>query len=256
MITHRPVKGSRDVRQRTGRPARKGSGPIVGVIASRADLRAAARMRHPPDLFELRLDCLCGMDDEIADKAAALRSPLVVTARHPLEGGANDLGGEKRRNLLYRFLPHARFIDVELRSLPAFRRLLHLARKKGVRPVVSFHDLKSTPTLRTLRAKARRAKKFGAAVFKVATRTDTAAQLGRLVDFFEHTGVDIAVSAMGIGRFGAVSRLLLAKKGSALNYVSLRQSRVEGQLSVQQLRSALSESSVATGTGPRRARKG
>ena len=31
---------------------------VVGVIASRADLERAVRMRRPPDLFELRLDRL------------------------------------------------------------------------------------------------------------------------------------------------------------------------------------------------------
>ena len=34
---------------------------VVGVIASRADLDQAVRMRRPPDLFELRLDRLAGM---------------------------------------------------------------------------------------------------------------------------------------------------------------------------------------------------
>ena len=38
---------------------------IVGVIASRADLERAVRMRRPPDLFELRLDRLAGMADQV-----------------------------------------------------------------------------------------------------------------------------------------------------------------------------------------------
>ena len=38
---------------------------VVGVIASRADLERAVRMRRPPDLFELRLDRLAGMADEV-----------------------------------------------------------------------------------------------------------------------------------------------------------------------------------------------
>ena len=36
---------------------------VVGVIASRADLARAIRMRRPPDLFELRLDCLVDFVD-------------------------------------------------------------------------------------------------------------------------------------------------------------------------------------------------
>ena len=38
---------------------------VVGVIASRADLERAVRMRRPPDLFELRLDRLAGMADQV-----------------------------------------------------------------------------------------------------------------------------------------------------------------------------------------------
>jgi len=48
--------------------------------------------------------------------------------------------------------------------------------------------------------------------------------------------VDLAVSIMGIGRLGAISRVLLAHYGSALIYASIGQSRIEGQISLEQLR--------------------
>ena len=38
---------------------------VVGVIASGADLKRAMRMRRPPDLFELRLDHLADMTDQV-----------------------------------------------------------------------------------------------------------------------------------------------------------------------------------------------
>ena len=47
---------------------------VVGVIASRADLEQAVRMRRPPDLFELRLDRLAGMADEVEKVLPKLRS--------------------------------------------------------------------------------------------------------------------------------------------------------------------------------------
>lgn len=77
---------------------------------------------------------------------------------------------------------------------------------------------------------------YGADIFKVATRTDTPAQLARLIDFAAATDVDIPVSAMGIGELGAASRLLLACCGSALVYVSLGRSDIQGQMSLEQLR--------------------
>jgi len=212
---------------------------VVGVIASFADLDHAIGMRQPPDLFELRLDCLLDFVDQLENKLLKLRRPIIITARHWHEGGANKLSLRKRLHLLSRFLHRANYVDVELRSASALRPLLALARKKKVRRIISFHDFKSTPHLRILVRKGRSAKSYGADIFKVATRTDTPAQLARLLNFMTTKHVDVAVSAMGIGRLGAASRILLACCGSALNYVSLSSSQIEGQLSIDVLRSAL-----------------
>jgi 3-dehydroquinate dehydratase-1 len=217
----------------------KAHAQIVGVIASRADLLFAARMSRPPDLFELRLDHLGGCLDELEKKMSILRAPFIITARHPVEGGANRLPAERRRELLFRFLTRAHFVDLELRSAKRLRLVLDLARRKNIRRIISFHDFNNTPSVRVLKAKARAAKSTGADIFKVATRTDTPAQLERLLDFFASNDVDLAIAAMGMGKLGAVSRLILTQLGSVLVYGSLRRPTIEGQLSVQQLRSAL-----------------
>jgi 3-dehydroquinate dehydratase-1 len=209
---------------------------LVGVIMSLADLDSAIRMRKLPDLFELRLDQLARHVNEVEKKVSKLRAPLIMTARHPREGGANQLSTQQRRDLLSRFLPRARYIDVELRSVNALRSLLQAARRKNVGRIVSFHNLKATPDSRTLQTKARAAKAQGANIFKLATRTDTPVQLARLFDFMTKKNVDLAVSVMGIGRFGAISRVLLAHCGSALIYASLCECQIEGQMSLEQLR--------------------
>jgi 3-dehydroquinate dehydratase len=48
--------------------------------------------------------------------------------------------------------------------------------------------------------------------------------------------VDLAVSVMGIGKLGAISRVLLAHYGSALIYAPICESQIEGQVSLEQLR--------------------
>ncbi|MGC2352837.1 MAG: type I 3-dehydroquinate dehydratase [Candidatus Udaeobacter sp.] len=210
---------------------------VVGVIASHADLGRAVQMCNPPDLFELRLDRLAGIVDRLENKLPRLRAPLIITARHPQEGGGNKLSLRQRRDVLTRFLPHADYVDVELRSASALRSLLRLATQKKVRRIISFHNFKSTPPLRVLRAKVRAAKTHGADIFKVATRTDTPVQLARLLDFIAKKDIDLPVSAMGIGKLGAISRVLLARAGSALVYGSVgAETDIEGQLSLKQLR--------------------
>ena len=212
---------------------------LVGVIASWADLQFALRMKQSPDLFELRLDCLCPIGNDLEKKFSRLDAPLIITARDPREGGMGNLSLQKRCDLLLRFLPRAKYVDVEFRSVRAFKPLLAQARKRNVRLILSFHDFKSTPTSRSLRAKAQRAKALGADIFKVATRTDKPSDLARLVDFITNNDARIDISAMGIGRLGAISRLLLARSGSVLNYAALQRTVVEGQLPIDLLRSAL-----------------
>lgn len=210
---------------------------LVGVIASPTDLKRAVRMSTPPDLFELRLDCLARVADQVENVLPKLRKPLIITARHPYEGGSRKLRLRHRRDLLVRFLNRAAYLDVELRSARALQSLLKSAKNKRVRRIISFHNFKSTPSTRILAAKAREAKSHGADVFKVATRTDTPMELERLVEFTTSNRLDLALAVMGIGKLGAVSRVLLARAGSALIYASIGQTTyVEGQLSLEQLR--------------------
>jgi 3-dehydroquinate dehydratase I len=231
MIMRRPVKGSLP--------------KLVGVIASAADLRAAMEMKQLPDLFELRLDCLWPATTELEKKIPSLRAPLIITARAPREGGANDISLEKRRDLLLRFLPYAEYIDIELSASDELGVVLEHARKQKIRRILSYHNFKSTPSSRSLYAKARMAKRNRADIFKIATRTDTPAALGRLVDLVTSHAVKVPLSAMGVGRLGALSRLLLARCGSVLNFAALGRPNVEGQLSMALLRSALIDERTA-----------
>ena len=218
-------------------PAIKRSPRIVGVIASRVDLDRAVRMHRPPDLFELRLDRLpAAAVDRLENMLPKLGAPLIITARHPQEGGAGKLSLRKRRALLTRFLTCADYVDVELRSARAMRSLLALAEKKKVCRIISFHSFKSTPSARLLSAKARQARAHRADIFKVATRTDKPVELRRLLDFTTNCRVNLPVAVMGVGQLGAISRVLLARAGSVLTYASLgATSDIEGQLSLEQL---------------------
>jgi 3-dehydroquinate dehydratase-1 len=209
---------------------------IVGVIFTRTDLRRAVRMRNPPDLFELRLDALFAKREEVKAAIGDLRAPLIITARHPREGGSNQLSAQKRRALLLRFLPHAAYVDIELRSAGTFAAILEEARAKSIRTIVSFHDFNETPSRPRLDKIARTAHSLGADLLKIATRTDTPAQLTRLLDFFLRERLEMKITAMGVGRLGRISRLELAKCGSVLNYAHLGSPQAKGQLSITQLR--------------------
>src|SRR5689334_22328914 len=96
---------------------------LVGVITTADELRRAIRMSNPPDLFELRLDMLKDVPS-LEYNAPKLKAPVIITARHPNEGGKGRLTDGQRCELLLRMLPVAAYVDVELRSLPPCRRVL------------------------------------------------------------------------------------------------------------------------------------
>lgn len=206
---------------------------IVGVIFSRADLEHALRMRRPPHFFELRLDRLP------AAAIGQLPAPLIITARDPREGGANNLPAARRRVLLSEFLPRAKYVDVELRSARALQSVLRAAADGKVGTIISFHDFQAMPSVARLDDIVSRARSLGAAIVKVATRTETAAELDRLLDFFERHRQTGDVVAMGIGKLGRTSRLEVARRGCILNYAHLGSPAAAGQLSIRDLRRAL-----------------
>jgi 3-dehydroquinate dehydratase-1 len=209
-------------------------GKTVAVIASWADLLRAKRIPSAADFFELRLDALAPIIDQVELAIQSLKAPVIITARHPREGGANNLDAAHRAALLLRFLSRAAYIDIELRALRELASVHRQAHRKKIGVIVSVHYLKETPSLTLLRRKANRAVEARADIFKIAMRTDTAKQLERLLDFFDEQHVDLPMSAMGIGRFGRAARLELARRGSVLNYVHLVQAQVAGQLSISE----------------------
>jgi 3-dehydroquinate dehydratase-1 len=113
---------------------------IVGVIFTRSDLRCAARMRNPPDLFELRLDALFAKSEKGKAALEELGAPLIVTARHPREGGLNHLSARERRALFSRFLPYAAYVAIELSAAAALTAILAEPRAQSIQTILSFPD--------------------------------------------------------------------------------------------------------------------
>jgi 3-dehydroquinate dehydratase-1 len=209
---------------------------LVAVIASSAALAHATRLRHPPDLFELRLDALRHSLEAVDRAIPKLSAPLIFTARHPAEGGFGRLGVDARQTLLERFLDYAAFVDLELQSLKPMKTLIRRARRQHVGLILSWHEFHGTPARSELLHKMKSAAAAGAAIFKIATRTETPAELARLISLFQMTQGRLPIAAMGMGKFGRRSRHQLAQLGSALTYVSLGETTVPGQPSLSQLR--------------------
>jgi 3-dehydroquinate dehydratase-1 len=208
---------------------------LVGVISDHAGLEKATRLRVLPDFFELRLDALVQHLEKTERLLARLRAPLICTARHPAEGGANELSLTRRANLLRRFLPRAELLDLELRSTPKMEALIAEAKRAGVKILLSCHHLRKTPPAANLRAELDAAITYRPALFKIATRTDTTAQLDRLLAFFEQNSARFPLAAMGFGKLGIESRRQLLRLRSVLNYGAVGAPKIDGQPTLAQL---------------------
>ncbi len=217
-------------------PAGKTPPRLVGVIADRAALVRATRLRARPDFFELRLDALVDFLEETEAAVPKLGASIICTARHPAEGGMNHLIAKKRAELLRRFLGRAAFVDVELRSSQQMAPLLAEARRGKVGILLSSHHLRDTPQPDALRAELDAALGDCPDIFKIATRTDTAAQLDRLLAFFTENSARLPIAAMGMGRLGRESRRQLLRLGSALNYAAVGAANAPGQPTLGELR--------------------
>lgn len=214
----------------------------VGVVSQPQTLASL-----PPDLaqqcdaLELRLDLL-GLPSETIRKAVADLGvpPLLLTARHPAEGGQGSEQAAERMAMIEPLLDLATLIDIELRSVAEMKPLIDKARARGIPVVGSFHDFHATPANEVLEGAISYAENAGIDTVKMATFVNTTEDMIRLVNLVTAKR-RLRLSVMGMGTWGRVSRLLLAKCGSLLNYGFLGDSNAPGQWPVAQLKSLLAE---------------
>ncbi len=204
---------------------------VVGTIHSPAALTQALSLKSGQvDYLELRVDHFVDDLDSVRRALPKLKTPLILTVRHSAEGGAGQLRMADRRLLYGEFMEVAALMDVELRSSRALSSILKAARDRGVGIILSHHRFDRTPSLNALKGRLAEARGWGADVFKVATQTESPADVAKLRELLEsRRRDDPVVSAMGMGPEGRNSRLILAQAGSVLNYGYLGEAQVSGQ---------------------------
>lgn len=216
---------------------------VVGVINSASLLEGFSQTSLPAgacDILEIRLDTINLPADELLPHLSQLPLPLLLTARHPNEGGDNQLSTEQRIALVESCLPLASLVDIELRSVPEMQSLIRTAQGKGVGVIGSFHDFHNTPPDELLRGSIDFALQFKLDAVKIATYLHNAGDLARLLQLLQQDH-RLPLSAMGMGSLGPVSRIALARCGSLLNYGYLGQPNAPGQMSAPRLKELLKE---------------
>lgn len=208
---------------------------VVGIVDSPAALSAANKLpKNSVDYLEWRADCL----PESLEIPPSI-FPWILTVRHFLEGGKRELSTKKREEIFASHLPSANAVDIELRSFRPLAGIIASALDRRIQVVASFHDFKKTPPAGKLHDLAKQACDQGADILKIATRTDSPADVSRLLELFQTSKIPLSV--MGMGRLGFGSRVLFAQCGSVLNYGWLHRPNVPGQWAAVELKRILTQ---------------
>jgi len=214
---------------------------VVGTIHSDVCIKQARALRSEAvDLLELRVDHFASQPERLLEFARNTAVPLIVTVRAHDEGGAAPLSTGARRDLFMRFLPHAKFIDLELAAMRSLHPIVEAARERKTKIIVSHHDFHATPSSTRLASILRRARQSGSDITKIATQTTALTDLIALLLLFSRSRPG-PLSVMAMGPWGKAGRLLLARAGSILNYGYIGQPQVPGQWEATTLKSRLRE---------------
>jgi len=217
----------------------------VGVIPDLPTLQlweamSADQRGKTCDVIELRLDTLKMSAESLRAALTGNLIPILLTARHPAEGGQGSADAAGRMALIEPLLDLAALLDIELRSAMEMRPIIDKAHARSVQVIGSFHDFQATPADEILRGAISFAQPAGLDGVKLATFLNSPADLTRLITLTSDTQ-RLRLSCMGMGPLGRISRLVLAKCGSLLNYGYIGVANAPGQWPAARLKELLAE---------------
>ncbi|HET6491244.1 MAG TPA: type I 3-dehydroquinate dehydratase [Syntrophales bacterium] len=196
------------------------------------------------ELVELRIDRIEKPDLPMLLYAGKGR--ILVTNRRREEGGFFARSENRRMALLHEAVGlGAGIVDIEAGTGPgAVNALAGSIRAKGgkTRLIVSHHDMKGTPTLRTLEKRLKTCRLLGADIVKIVTRANAVEDNLRVLEIIPQAlGMGQDIAAFCMGDKGRLSRVAAPLLGSCISYASLEEGAesAPGQLTADQMRSVL-----------------
>ena len=190
------------------------------------------------NVIEIRIDLLMSVPD-LKQKISKINAPILLTCRHPDEGGPEEFRDSiKRQSVITPLIQYASALDIEIDQAEHMKSILELAKSEGLLSLLSFHDFIGTPEKKHLQNKVSEGYERGADVVKIATTTNSFKDIISLMTLFDLFDSH-HLSVMGMGRLGMASRLLAAQSGSVLNYAALQSASVPGQWEVNDFKKIL-----------------
>ncbi len=184
------------------------------------------------DVVELRIDQFASLESGAVLREVARFDGLNLlgTIRRVEEGGGWSSPEEERLALYRAVLPQVHAVDVEIQS-GAAADVLAEARKLGRLGIASYHNFELTPEREALSEMVAQGVELGADVVKVAAHCRDWAELRRLARFaIAYAEAEVPMIVIGMGAYGAPSRVFFPALGSLLTYTFLGKPTAPGQL--------------------------
>jgi 3-dehydroquinate dehydratase I len=207
---------------------------VAGIISSAEFLFKLPSLANTIscDLLEIRLDEIDLPWPEVREAIQKTGVPVLLTIRHPSEGG-KWRGSEQERLAIYLEALHdVAIIDVELNSEIA-EQVTKAARDKCKPAIVSFHDFAKTPSLDELNKIISRGQKI-ADVVKISTMVRGAGDIAILEELLRMDR-EAPLCVIGMGDHARQTRVTFPLLGSCLTYGYLDKPTAPGQWSAAEL---------------------
>lgn len=220
--------------------------PLVGG-GMPALINEAKQVRAlPADLYEWRADCFFGNYFEaIATLKSELDRPILCTIRTAREGGNAEISPQEYEDLLCKLLENGGFemIDIELScGEDRVKKLVKLAKEKGVGVVISLHNFTATPPEDEMLNTLIKMKNLGADLPKLAVMPQTERDVLALLSATLRARAQVgAVVTMSMGDLGKISRISGEIFGSCMTFAAGQSASAPGQINAEDLSAILTD---------------
>ena len=226
--------------------------PLVAATVEALVEETTAVAEKQPDLLEWRVDFFQGIadTDQVLEAAWRIRQaapgiPLLFTRRSRREGGQPiDLAEEQVLELYHAVCKSGliALIDYEMgNEAEHVARVHNMARRSGVKLVLSYHNFQETPPAAELVRRFAQAEELGADVGKVAVMPQKLDDVLTLLQATLQSSRErsIPIISMSMAGWGALSRLCGGVFGSALTFAVGASSSAPGQMPIEDVRSGI-----------------
>lgn len=151
-----------------------------------------------------------------------------------------DVNDDERISVLKKAIDEgADYIDIEIENSEAYKEeLLEYSCKKGVKVIVSYHDMQKTPPKAELEHLIAWASEYNADIIKIACLVNDKKDAARLLSLYDS---DLSLIVIGMGELGKITRVAASIMGAPFMFVSFDKDSqtASGQFSKEEIEDIL-----------------